>query len=205
MKLETKINREEQYSLVLLAGGKSSRMGSDKAKLLYRGKTFTKMLLEKAKELGIVKIYVSGYEEEGIPTIWDVYKEIGPLGGLHACMSQITTPYCLVVPVDVPQIPKEILNSLLEYHSEIKAEEGEKAQPVLLKHGGRRENLIGIYPVQMAAFIEECIQSNRLSVHGMLDTWGNICFEAEIPDWQIANINTKENYEELLKMSKEEK
>lgn len=199
------MSREERYSLVLLAGGKSSRMGSDKARLLYQGKTFTKTLLDKAAELGITKIYVSGFEENGVPTIWDIYKEIGPLGGLHACMSQITTPYCLVMPVDVPQIPEKILADLLDYHSKIKTEPGKKEFPVLLAHGGRRENLIGVYPVQMASYIEECIRSKRLSVHGMLDSWGNICYEVEVPEWQIANINTKENYEELLNMSEEEK
>ena len=199
------MKRSENYSLVLLAGGKSSRMGSDKAKLMYQGKTFTKILLEKAKALGLKHRYVSGFQEEDVPTIWDVYTETGPLGGLHACMQQIKTPYCLVLPVDVPQIPTDVLEALLVYHENCKRQGGEKELPVLLKHGERKENLIGIYPIQMETFIEERIRSRRLSVHGMLDTWGNLWFEMEIPDWQVENINTREAYEELLKMSKEER
>lgn len=199
------MNKKEQYSLVLLAGGKSSRMGSNKAELIFEGKTFTQVLLEKAKALGIGQICVSGYVEDGVETVWDIYPEIGPLGGIHACMNHVKTKYCLVIPVDVPQIPMEVLKALLKYHESICETKGEKSLPVLLKHGERRENLIGIYPVRMKDFIEERIKNQRLSVHGMLDQWGNICFEMNVPDWQVENINTRENYEELLKYCKEGK
>lgn len=198
--MSDKVNRQEHYSLILLAGGKSSRMGSNKAELLYKGQTFTKTLLEKVKKLGIEQICISGFQEEGIETVWDIYQNIGPLGGLHACMKHVKTSYCLVIPVDVPQIPVEVLEELLEYHEDM----ADRSLPVLLKHGEQRENLIGIYPVQMAGFIEERIKSRKLSVHGMLDAWGNVCFEVKVPEWQIENINTKEAYEELLKMSQEE-
>lgn len=190
--------RKENYSLVLLAGGKSSRMGSNKAELMFEGKTFTKVLLEKANRMGIEHIYVSGYEEDGFQTVWDIYPEMGPLGGLHACMHTVNTPYCLVLPVDVPQIPVELLESLIDYHEQM----NEKELPVLLRHGNRRENLIGIYPVRMKNFIEERIKDRRLSVHSLLDAWGHCCVECDVPEWQIENINTKENYEKLLRLAK---
>ena len=37
--------------------------------------------------------------------IRDIYRNRGPLGGIHACMKEMDTPYCLVLPVDVPQLP----------------------------------------------------------------------------------------------------
>lgn len=192
------------YSLVLLAGGKSSRMGSNKAELIFEGKTFTKVLLEKAHALGIGQICVSGYEEDGVKAVWDLYPEVGPLGGIHACMNHVKTPYCLVIPVDVPQIPEDVLEKLLTYH-ETMDKSGKKEVPVLLKHGDRRENLIGIYPVQMKSFIEERMKAGKFSVHSLLDAWGNVCFEMEISQWQVENINTRENYEELLRLSGEER
>ena len=199
------MNRKEKYSLVLLAGGKSSRMGMNKAKLTYEGKTFTEMLVSKARDLGIEDIYVSGFEEEGVQVVWDIYPERGPLGGIHACMKQVKTPFCLVLPVDVPQIPKELLEKLLEFHDYNECKKEGKCMPVLLKHGDRRENLIGIYPVQMVDYMEELIKEHSASVHGMLDHWGNVCFCVDVPEWQVENINTQENYESLLGMSKEEK
>ena len=198
------LKREKQYSLILLAGGKSSRMGTNKAELVYQGKTFVQALLSKAEVLGIKKTYISGFEEAGVETVWDIFPEIGPLGGLHACMKQAKTPYCLVLPVDVPQIPVRVLEELLHFHELHEGNENTKKLPLLLRHGKRRENLIGIYPSAMADYIEERICSRKLSVHGMLDSWGNICFETEVSERQVENINTKEAYEHLLEMSKEE-
>lgn len=199
------MSRNDNYSLVLLAGGKSSRMGSNKAELILEGKTFTQILLKKAECLGIHNILISGHEEDGVKTVWDIYPQIGPLGGIHACMNVVDTPYCLILPVDVPQIPVSVLEALINYHENKVVKGGEKEIPVLLKHGERRENLIGIYPVQMKPFIEERIKENRLSVHSLLEIWGHCCFETELTERLVQNINTRENYEELLRWSEQEK
>ena len=102
--------RQNRYSLLLLAGGKSARMGTNKAELLYEGKTFLEHMLDKARMLGIDKYYISGYESprDDVHTVWDQYENRGPLGGIHACMKSMDTPYCLVVPVDTPNLPSEI-------------------------------------------------------------------------------------------------
>ena len=55
------MDRKDVYSLLLLAGGKSLRMGKDKARLLYGGKTFAELIIDKAKEVGIDRIFVSGF------------------------------------------------------------------------------------------------------------------------------------------------
>ena len=49
------MSRADKYSLLLLAGGKSKRMGANKAELLYNGKTFVGTLIEKAKQLLIAR------------------------------------------------------------------------------------------------------------------------------------------------------
>jgi len=195
------MSRADNYSLLLLAGGKSSRMGSNKAELLYKGRTFVENSIDKMERLGIKKIFLSGYERKrtDLEVVRDIYREMGPLGGLHACMKRMETPYCLVLPVDVPQIPVEFLDKLLAAH-ELECKDPEKAKlPFLLKHGAFMEPLIGIYPVTMVDFIEERMKAERLSVFRMIEAWGCVCFEADIPAWQVANINTPEEYEKLLK------
>ena len=210
------MNREKQYSLFLLAGGKSSRMGQDKALLKYKNKTFVDTLLEKARMLGIEEIYLSGHseEEEQARIIWDIYPDRGPLGGIHACMKVMSTPYCLVLPVDVPQIPLEVLDELLRYHEVSNdgfvsnvwdgiAEKEKnhcrhrKKTPLILQHGDRKEYLIGIYPVEMLSFIENRIKDHPASVHGMLEAWGYESFSVDVPECQVANINTLEEYQKL--------
>ena len=192
--------RAQNYSLILLAGGKSSRMGSNKAELTFQGKTFTDLLIEKARMLGIEKIYLSGFEktDEDVQVVWDIYPERGPLGGVHACMKAMDTPYALVLPVDVPQIPVNVLELLIGGHEKYSMKE--KEVPFLLKHGERQENLIGIYPAEMVGFIEEEIKERSAAVYRMLKSYGTVWFEIEVPQWQIENLNTRESYEHLLEM-----
>ena len=80
--------RQDQYSLLLLAGGKSARMGTNKAELVYEGRTFLSHMLDKARKLGIERCYISGYtaQRDDVCSVQDQYPDRGPLGGLHACM-----------------------------------------------------------------------------------------------------------------------
>ena len=145
-------------------------------------------------------MYCSGFAqvEQNVEVVWDVFPDRGPLGGLHACMKQIKTPYCLVLPVDVPQIPVEVLSNLLEFHKKISEEDMEKQVPVLLEHDERREYLIGIYPVEMVDAIEDLIRERSAPVHRLLTSWGFLCCKMEIAQWQVENINTQEAYQNLL-------
>ena len=195
------MSRADKYSLLILAGGKSLRMGQNKAEILYQGKSFVDNLIEKAECLGIRQIYLSGYEKErkDLKVIWDIYPEVGPLGGLHAGMKNIQTPCFLVLPVDVPQVPLRFLDELFCRHEEKLFDSDEKNLPLILEHQGFLEPLIGIYPISMEKFLEERIQKQYLSVFRMLKEWGYVSFKSDIPEEQIANINTKEDYDRLLK------
>ena len=190
------MQRCQRYSLLLLAGGKSSRMGSNKAELLYEGRTFLAHILEKARALGIEKCYVSGYasDEKEVITVWDQFPDRGPLGGIHACMQVMDTPYCLVLPVDTPKLPVEILERLLCEH-----EKGIDREKVLIwEHGDRQEPLIAIYPVVMKEMIEELIQEQSAPVFRALGNWGYISCRLEMEKEEIINVNTPELYKKIL-------
>lgn len=195
------MERADNYSLLLLAGGKSSRMGKNKAELLYEGRTFVENLIEKAKNLGIEKIYLSGYQREYKDTqvVYDVYPEIGPLGGLHGGLTMADTPYCLVLPVDIPQIPQDFLEELLTFHGQSMTDSEKTEKPLVVERNDFLEPLIGIYPVSMKAVMEERILAERFSVFRMIQEWGCISYKTNISEEHIANINTQEDYEKLLK------
>ena len=76
-----------EFSMIVLAGGKSSRMGRDKSDLLLGMDTFLNVQIRKGTELGIRDILVSGYRGEDcpVPVIRDRLEGRGPLGGLEAC------------------------------------------------------------------------------------------------------------------------
>ena len=220
-----KRNRAELYSLLLLTGGKSSRMGEDKAGLLLNGESFLSCQIKKAEKLGIREVYVSGHNvgecvfrnekiksSIHIQVISDIYRERGPLGGLHACMKTMDTPYCLVLPVDVPQLPVKMLEDLLLVHEDrldaVDTEDfrhfgyeragGNAGKPLLAVHGERTEPLMGIYPTCMADCIGEQIQKASAPVFRILDAWGYDTCRISMEEWQIQNINTPEDYRELL-------
>ncbi len=189
------MQRRDQYSLLLLAGGKSARMGTSKAELVYEGKTFLDHMLDKAHGLGIQKCYISGYDsqQEDVQTIWDIYPNRGPLSGLHACMKQIDTPFCLVLPVDAPKLPLDILEGLLQRH-----EQNQSGKVLIWEHGVRQEPLIAVYPTMMADTIEAMIRDHAAPVFRAIDTWGFESFRMEMLEEQIININTPELYKKLL-------
>ena len=189
------MERRSQYSLLLLAGGKSARMGTSKAELLYEGKTFLEHMLDKAHALGIEKCYISGYDarRSDVQTVWDIYPNRGPLSGLHASLQAMDTPYCLVLPVDAPKLPLEILENLLWQH-----EQRSSNKVLIWEHGVRQEPLIAVYPTGMADYIEILIRDHAAPVFRAIDSWGFESFRMEMPEEQIININTPELYKKLL-------
>ena len=189
------MERKDRYSLLLLSGGKSARMGTSKAELVYEGKTFLQHMLDKARALGIEKCYISGYDpkQENVQTVWDIYPDRGPLSGIHASMSVMDTPYCLVLPVDAPKLPVDILEALLQHH------ESHPSEKVLIwEHGIRQEPLIAVYPTAMASAIEGLIRDHAAPVFRAIDSWGFEGFRMEMPEEQVININTPELYRKLL-------
>ena len=193
------------YSLLVLAGGKSSRMGRDKAKLLLGEKSFLECILDKAEMLGIGETYLSGHGWEGkdVRTVPDRYRERGPLGGMHACFSVMDTPYALVLPVDVPQISMSVLQILLDAHGRLlNKNHQEYVRPLLLSHGDRTEPLIGIYPTALGAKIAELIEKESAPVFRLLDETGYDICQVSVREWELENINTPKDYEMLLEQRK---
>lgn len=100
----------------VLAGGKSSRMGTDKALLVLHGGTLierTKSILEYVCE----KVFIVGSRElyANFGTCYeDVYRDCGPLAGIHAALLNSYTPYALITAVDTPFISSELLNYMVE-------------------------------------------------------------------------------------------
>lgn len=106
---------------VVLAGGESSRMGSDKAALCVSEGTHKKplTLLHLAREqlarLCLDQVYVSGAKHGGFA---DHLMQKGPVGGLLSSIHAIglaNGDRIVVVPVDMPSIPKSVFEKLIAY------------------------------------------------------------------------------------------
>ncbi len=97
---------------VVLAGGLSRRMGTDKAMLDYHGQT---LLQHQVRILASLcgQVVVSG-DYAGFDCVPDSGDRCGPLGGLHAVCRRFPGRSMLVIPVDMPQLTSVLLLRLLQ-------------------------------------------------------------------------------------------
>lgn len=152
-----------QYSSVtgiLLAGGKSSRMGRCKAELPWEGTTLICHQTKKLRCLGIEDIIISGYAEpvEGGRYAEDVYRQKGPLGGIHGAMKQARHEHCLVLAVDTPLVPLQTLEMLISEHIR-----SGSAISVLEQSRGI-EPLIGVYEKSIVPLCEQILCTQNTAV-----------------------------------------
>ncbi len=100
----------------LLAGGKSTRMGSDKAFLSFRGKTLLSRALEVLQSITPEVLIVGDrlrFSSHG-SVVEDVFRERGPLGGIHAALSVTATDLNVLLAVDLPFIEPQLFGYLLK-------------------------------------------------------------------------------------------
>lgn len=98
---------------ILLAGGQSRRMGSDKAELNINGQSQLERTQKLLEQAGCKQVFISRNSSEGIA---DIYFNQGPLAGVHAVLSQPQLPQnclALVVPVDMPLLTTKVLTELI--------------------------------------------------------------------------------------------
>ena len=94
-----------KYTAIILAGGKSSRMGSDKGLVLLNGKPMISYIIEILKKMQIPIIIISNnenYKQFGLPVFADIIKEKGPLGGIYTGLKNSKTESNIIVSCDVP-------------------------------------------------------------------------------------------------------
>lgn len=187
------------FSAVILAGGKSSRMGSCKAELPWGGKTLVEHQVNKICALGISDIMVSGYSSPvtGTRFVPDIYPEKGPLGGIHACLCAAKSAACFVISVDAPLFSPDEIKMLTEAHLA-----GDSSITVA-EHCGTLEPLIGVYDSSLSDAAEKILQGTNTSVKRLLDQTGfAVC---EFPDENsVRNCNTPDEYNELCAETKEQ-
>ncbi|ODU25253.1 MAG: hypothetical protein ABS95_00575 [Verrucomicrobia bacterium SCN 57-15] len=106
------------FSAVILAGGRSTRMGCDKAWLPMNGQPLIAFQLAVVRELAPVELFISGradtdYSSLGCPVLTDAFTDAGPLAGIAAGLDAASAPLVLVLAVDMPNMTASVLRGLL--------------------------------------------------------------------------------------------
>jgi molybdenum cofactor guanylyltransferase len=179
------------FTAVLLAGGKSSRMGQDKAGLVIEEMPLWRRQLATLEATGASEILISGrtegpYSESGFRIIEDVEPDLGPIGGIATAMAYAQYPLVLVLAIDLPRMTSAYLQSLLP------------RAPVVPRRANRFEPLAAIYPKSCLEVFQRRLAHRHFSlqsaIHELID--GRDLAVYDVPDAEAPlfdNLNTPED------------
>ena len=180
--------KTNEISGAVLAGGGSKRMGIKKAELKLGDRTLLEIQVQTLRYLGIEDIMDSGYDEamDGTRAVADIYPGKGPLSGVHACLKAAQKPVCLVVSVDTPLVPAEVLETLMEAH---------EGDATVLAHDDLIEPLLAVYDSSLHERAEMLILSDSWSMRRMSSNPAVKRVEYTGDMDLLLNCNTPEDFE----------
>jgi len=184
----------------ILAGGASSRMGTDKSQLLIDGQTFAERIANTLREV-TDSVFVVGrlLDNSSLPSVPDVYPQWGALGGLHAALTACSREWAIVVACDLPFLTSELLlylaNQRLDHDAVVPIQPDQRPQP-----------LAALYRVEVCRRrATELIEAGRRRPLDLLDAVNTrwVAFD-EIRNLERAerffvNINTPEDYHDEIR------
>lgn len=184
---------------VILAGGKSSRMGSDKAFLEWNGKNFIKRLTDEL-DFFEEKMIAHGNRREIKKTTWsvieDIYPDRGPIGGLHAALTACNSDALFCVTCDVPLVQCSLVTFLQNQLDET------CDAVVPMAEDGRHHPLCAIYRKTTASAFKKQIEEGNNRIMNALEHMRVKFVRVEDVELacQLFNVNTQEDYLKLQKL-----
>jgi molybdopterin-guanine dinucleotide biosynthesis protein A len=187
------------FTAALIAGGRSSRMGLDKAFIDWSGRPLWEVQLARLKDAGATELLVCARRDqrfvgEGFRQIHDPVEGLGPLSGLANALRAATHDTVLVLAVDMPFITIELLRELIEQRlgSIPDGPESERLRAVhciVPIRDGRFEALAAVYPKSALGLAEARLAGADRSLQGF-------CREAAeaglVRQWVVPMERTRE-------------
>jgi molybdopterin-guanine dinucleotide biosynthesis protein A len=193
------VKQRTDISGAILAGGKSTRMGKEKALLEFHGKPFIKHIAETLSRLFehivVVADEPSRFEFLHLPVVPDVFKNCGPLGGIHSALVYSSTERVFVVSCDTPLLQPEFISFLLD-----DVPDNDVLVPSV---GSFVHPICGMYKKSCIPVIEEWLTVKKYSVLQFLQTQQTKKVELSVDEelrfgQSLQNINTPEEYQNLI-------
>ena len=194
--------QELKFSGAVLAGGRSSRMGKDKAGLTAFGSTFLELQLEKLRSAGIEDLIVSlpckgegqkALQAKGARAVFDSAPDLGPLEGIRAALSACENEYCFILSVDSVLVKTETVSRLCGI-----ARDKRSAITILSSERGP-EPLTGVYSKEVLAEVSNCLEHGKRAVKSLFEAFPPMLAQLSASDPQLFNCNTPEDYERFIK------
>ena len=189
--------KNNKISAIILAGGKSRRMGRDKKMLQITdsGEMLWQRTVSLVEPLANEILIIARSDEiqhPKRPVIQDIIPGLGPLGGIYTGLQNITSPLALVLPIDMPLLDRQTLGKLLN-----RATANDKI--IIARHGEYIEPLVGLYPRDALPHIESMIKQKTYKLRLLYELYPT-CFVDFTDHTPFLNINTPGDLEKLQKI-----
>lgn len=187
---------------LILMGGKNSRMnGNVKGLLKIKNSTFLEKIQETLNDFSSIYLSINdkfskeqkqNFENMGFKIIEDIYKEIGPLGGIYSSLLNCKEEYLFITACDMPFITKnsiEVLCNKVDKNTD---------GVVFYDKNNKLYPLGAIYSKNVLPIIEEMIEKKYYKLSYLVEKSNFVKINIEktdIPLKVLSNINTLQEYD----------
>jgi len=186
----------------ILAGGKSSRFGENKALFPINGIPIIKKIIDilhkNTEELFIVARDADPYRSFGVKVIRDIYTGKGPIAGLHTSLLTARFDRVFLIACDMPFLSEKLIVHMRSIRSR---------DPVVVPLSKKGlEPLHAIYKKELISVVEKRILSGNLSLKGLVESVPHTIVRLDalpenfFTELSILNINTKLDLEKATQL-----
>jgi molybdopterin-guanine dinucleotide biosynthesis protein A len=176
----------------VLVGGRSSRMGFDKALLPWGSATLVERIAREAlAAAGSVTLVGAPerYEYLGYPTLADIEADRGPLAGIVAALTASPAEWNLIVACDMPNVSAELLETLFATAET----DGAAVDCVAPVHDAGTEPLCAVYHRRALPALRAALDGNRLKMQTVVRNLITLFWRVDDPR-RFKNVNTPEEW-----------
>jgi molybdopterin-guanine dinucleotide biosynthesis protein A len=186
------MSEEKKYiTVIILAGGKSSRMKEDKGLVIFKGKKLVELIIDTANKITNNIIIITAnpdYKQFGYPCFRDEMPDKGPLGGIYTGLLHSQTRKNLFLGCDMPFLTEKLLTELVNQCGE--------EDVLLTEHKSLAEPLCSVFDKNCMAHISHLLEQNQLKITDALAGLKTRVISFDTAPWfignEFANINTIE-------------
>lgn len=185
-----------KISTGILAGGKSSRMGTNKALLQFNNRRFIDRITDEMSGFSETLISVARkgeYEDMGLPIVYDEHKDIGPIEGIYQIVKHASENYVFICAADMPFMKRELIEYMTEFISS-------DYDCFVLMDEEHVHPLCAIYSKAVLPVIEELISEGQYRLVNILSRVRTKYVRLEYTRFEkklVKNINTRDEYRKI--------
>ncbi len=203
------MNINKNITGIILSGGKSSRMGSNKSLLKLGDKTLIERAVDLMRGCFEKNILITNepqlYEFLDVEMYEDIIPNLGPLSGIHSGLVNSKTEKNFVISCDMPMMKREIVNYIASFNS---------GKEIIIPFDGKKiQQLCGVYSknfTESAAkilngeLLNNSFKSKKKSVYDLLEQIG--CEKVDVSkltyfnSYIFLNINDPDDYKKVQEL-----